>query len=531
MTRSWGSSYKSILVASRRGWMLAVGAMLCTGFAQADQTTRFEIDEFRVEGNTVLPVRDVEAAVYDFLGPGRTPDDVEKARTALEDLYQTRGYPTVTVAIPRQAAGGVIRMVVTERRVGRLRVTNAQYFEPDAIRKATPSLAPGTVPNIKDVRRDMLALNRQPDRSVTPDLRPGREPNTMDVDLTVKDQLPLHGSLELNNRQTADTTPLRIVASLSYDNLWQRGDSIGLFFQVAPENTADALVYSVSYTFHIPGTDLSVLVSYLNSNSDVATIGGTNVVGKGQILGARLLVPLPGGDGFTQSIVAGMDYKDFAQDLTLSGFGNKVPITYYPVTISYNAEWVGEKSRSNLIATAVMGTSGIGSSLATFEQNRANAAPSFFYFRGSLAHTHELPWGLQFWTHAQVQWTKDPLVPNEQFAVGGADTVRGYLEAEALGDNAAVLQSELRGPSVAGTIGHGLNELRVHIFADLGQAIIGQPPTGTRSHFGLSSIGIGVRARFANHASASVEDAFVLSDATTTRHGANTVLFRLQGDF
>jgi hemolysin activation/secretion protein len=255
------------------------------------------------------------------------------------------------------------------------------------------------------------------------------------------------------------------------------------------------------------------------------------VVGKGQILGARLLVPLPGGDGFTQSIVAGMDYKDFAQDLTLSGFGNKVPITYYPVTISYNAEWVGEKSRSNLIATAVMGTSGIGSSLATFEQNRANAAPSFFYFRGSLAHTHELPWGLQFWTHAQVQWTKDPLVPNEQFAVGGADTVRGYLEAEALGDNAAVLQSELRGPSVAGTIGHGLNELRVHIFADLGQAIIGQPPTGTRSHFGLSSIGIGVRARFANHASASVEDAFVLSDATTTRHGANTVLFRLQGDF
>ena len=137
--------------------------------------------------------------------------------------------------------------------MGRLRVTNAHYHEPDAIRGGAPSLAPGTVPNVNDVRRDMLALNRQPGPVVTPELRPGRDPDTMDVDLNVTNSLPLHGSLALNNRRSADTTPLRLVGSLGYDNLWQRGDSIALFFQVAPENTADALVYSGTYTFRVPG--------------------------------------------------------------------------------------------------------------------------------------------------------------------------------------------------------------------------------------------------------------------------------------
>ena len=57
----------------------------------------------------------------------------------------------------------------------------------------------------------------------------------MDIDLNVKDKLPLHGSAELNNRASADTKPLRVNASLSYDNLWQLGHSVGASFQRAPQ--------------------------------------------------------------------------------------------------------------------------------------------------------------------------------------------------------------------------------------------------------------------------------------------------------
>jgi hemolysin activation/secretion protein len=505
--------------------------------AFADTPGHFDINEFRVDGNSVLPTRDVERAVYNFLGPARGTEDVERARAALQDLYQQRGYPTVTVEVPRQTSqSGIVRLVVTERPIGRVRVTQARYFEPEVIRSGAPSLAPGTVPNINAVQRDMRTLNQWPGRAVTPELHPGRDPDTMDVDLKVTDQLPLRGSLELNNRRSANTTPLRLNGALGYDNLWQRGDSFTFFAQVAPQNPADALVYYVSYTFRIPDSALSLVVSWLKSDSNVTSIGGTDVVGKGQVAGFRLMMPLGGSDGFTHTLSAGADYKNFAQVLSLNGSGNEVPLTYYPVTIAYDAGWSGAASRTNFGISGVFGTPGVGSSAATLDANRIRATSRFSYLRASLSHEHDLPWGLQIWARAQGQATGDSLVPNEQFSAGGLDTVRGYLEAEALGDNAAVLQVEARGPSLAqGALarvsGGRIDELRPFLFADVAHTSINSPLPGQQRAYTLSSIGFGLRARVMGHVGAELENAYAAGGGPTTRHGADVVLFRLFGDF
>ena len=496
------------------------------------QPRHFDIDEFRVEGNTLLPDEEIEATVYGFLGPDRTAADAEKARAALEDLYHKKGYPTVTAELPRQTIDtGVIVLTVTERKIGRLRVVGAQYYEPDAVRKDAPSLTPGTVPNMNQVRRDIVALNQQSDRSVTPVLKAGSAPDTVDVDLDVDDKLPLHGSLELDNRQSTDTTPLRLSGSLRYDNLWQRGDSASFFFQVAPQNPSDALVFSGSYLFHIPGSKLELLASYLNSDSNVTSVGSTNVVGKGQIYGLRLLVPLTQEEGFIQTLSVGMDYKDFSQALTLAGQGSHVPLHYYPVTATYQANWSGKQSQTALTAGVVAGTRGLGDNNAVFDDNRFDAEANFFYVRGALSHTHELPWGMQAWARLQGQASAEPLVPNEQLSVGGEDTVRGYLESEVLGDSGAILQMELRGPSLAERIGPPVEEFRLHAFVDLAHTSINDPLPEQTRYYSLGSVGAGLRVRFFDHLSGTVEDAFVLSDGATTRAGSNRVLFNVLGDF
>ena len=194
--------------------VLLAGLPIGAAVAQKVAAT-FEVDEYRVEGNTLLPGEEIEAAVYDFLGPGKTAADVERARAALDALYNKHGYPTVSAEIPRQGiADGVVILKITERTVGRLRVTGSKYSSLDAIRKGAPSLAEGSVPNINAVQHDLAALNLQPDRTVTPVLRAGKAPDTVDVDLQVQDQLPLRASLELDNRSSADTRPLRLSGSV-----------------------------------------------------------------------------------------------------------------------------------------------------------------------------------------------------------------------------------------------------------------------------------------------------------------------------
>src|SRR6202040_2810348 len=87
------------------------------------------IREFRVRGARHLPRGVVEETVYPFLGPGRTANDVEQARGALEKAYQDKGYQTVSVQIPPQTpTRGIVVLQVTEQPVGRLRVRNSRYF-------------------------------------------------------------------------------------------------------------------------------------------------------------------------------------------------------------------------------------------------------------------------------------------------------------------------------------------------------------------------------------------------------------------
>lgn len=85
--------------------------------------------------------------------------------------------------------------------------------------------------------QDQLAqASRSPDRRVTPLLRPGSRPGTMEVEVAVEDELPLHGNIELNNRESPDTTPTRIEAGIRYTNLFQRQHSADSTMSYHPRN-------------------------------------------------------------------------------------------------------------------------------------------------------------------------------------------------------------------------------------------------------------------------------------------------------
>jgi hemolysin activation/secretion protein len=225
--------------------VLSVWGFLVSGFtsAQSSSSQTLDVWEFVVDGNTVLDDETIESTLAPFMGPSRTAGDVDKARSALEDCYRDKGYRTVAVTIPQQkAADGVVLLKVQESRVGHLKVIGSKYHSLDRIVESAPSLAEGKVPDFKAVQNDLVTLNQQADRRVTPALKAGARPGTVDVDLVVEDSLPLHGALELNNRYSQDTSKLRSLASLSYDNLLQRGHSLSLSFQTAPQNPDDAKV-------------------------------------------------------------------------------------------------------------------------------------------------------------------------------------------------------------------------------------------------------------------------------------------------
>ncbi|MFO1440400.1 MAG: ShlB/FhaC/HecB family hemolysin secretion/activation protein [Verrucomicrobiaceae bacterium] len=457
------------------------------------------IQEYRVRGNTKLRAIDIEKAVYPFLGPGRSENDIEQARQGLEKAYRSLGYQTVYVEVPRQTgARGVIFLNVVEAPVGRLRVKGAKYFLPSKIKEQATSMAEGSVPNFNEVQKDIIALNRWRDRKITPELRQGVVPGTVDIDLIVEDKNPFHGSLELNNIHNANTVPLRLNGSLSYSNLWQLGHTIGTSFQVAPEKQSDGTVLSAYYMMPLEN-EWSVMVNGSWQDSNISTLGGGAVIGKGQVYGVRFMKTLPAEKGWFHSLSAGMDYKDFIQDVTAGGAVIASPIVYYPFTLSYSLSRVREHSFTEFNTSLVFHLRGMGGSQNEFAARRFAARDNFFYLRGDLTHTHDLPGGLQLYTRVQGQASPSALINTEQIAAGGINTVRGYLIATQLGDSGIMGTMELRSPSFIGDGKDKGNEWRAYFFTEAAQLYVNNTLPAERRTHSLASIGVGTRVRWQDH--------------------------------
>lgn len=505
--------------------------------AAAEEKPAFDLLDLQVDGNTVLEVEEIENAVYRFVGPGKTIDDVEKARQSLESLYREKGYATVLVEIPEQNVDeGVVRLQVVEGTIEQVTVTGSRYYSLGKIREAVPSLAEGKVPHMPTVEAQMARVAEDSaDRSVTPIFRAGSTPGKMEVEMRVKDQLPLHGGLEMNGRNTEFTTRTRLIGSIRYDNLWQMFHSASLQYQVSPENSDEVEVWSGTYVMPtgLADTRLAMYGIGISSNTQLgANVGGSSVVGSGLIFGARLVKPLPAVGDYLHSLTAGFDYKDFDQGVSLVGqdTGN-TPISYAPFMVAYDGTWRGEDRVTSLNLAGHFSVRGLGNDQQQFEDKRFKSSAGFFYFTTDLKHQQALPYDLRLLARASAQAANSPLISNEQFAVGGQQSVRGYHQTQQLGDHGLNLSLEVQSPSLTPGDWSAVDSLRAHAFFDWAYLWILDALPGTPSHYQLASTGLGLRTQIFRHFIGEFDWGYPLYQQGTVGVGEQRVDFRVAYEF
>lgn len=490
---------------------------------------KFDINEIDVEGNTVLSQLEIERALEPFLGPERTTADIESARAALEKAYATHGFQTVYVAIPQQTVrGGVVRLRAVEARIGRVDVKGVDEGARERIRAGVPTLAEGAVPNVKELNAQLVRLNsRRAGLQVTPQMTPGTQPQTIDVGLDVSDEFPMHGSIELNNRYSRDTHQLRLQANVSYDDLWHAQHSLGLLYSVPPQARDDGEVYALTYTAPLSSSGARLSVTALNSNSNIAAVGTSGVLGKGRSFTATASLPLGGIDSYSHYLQGSWAYKHFENIISLEDQSDSAPITYYPLSITYGASYQGEVNRLTFDTGLTFSLRGLGSDRAAYDYSRFRADGNFAYWHAGFTWMRALPLGFELFGEVVGQRGNGPLVSNEQFSIGGDGSVRGYLQSEAVGDEGVRGSLEVRSPSVAPLLGESIDELRLVFFTDGARASLRDPLPEQQHRFVMSSAGLGLTAQAFGGLHASVFYAHPFLNASgITRPGERRVQFR-----
>ncbi len=291
-----------------------------------------------------------------------------------------------------------------------------------------------------------------------------------------------------------------------------------------------------SYTLRFSESPLTIALTGMRSSSNISTLGGIEVIGGGNSYGVRANWPLADRGNTLRSLSLGLDYKNFASKVNLGSNSILTPIRYYPVSFGYNSFTRDDNSSLQFDTNLTVALPHLGSDSETIDTNRYGARGQMIYGRSTIAYSYDLPRAFQFYAKTTAQLSDRPLISNEQLSAGGMDSVRGYLESEAVGDYGANGSLELRAPSLPDLLEKSkfvdhVQELRPFIFIDGASLHQHQPLPNSSRQVEMLSAGIGFNLNMLSRVNAVFDWSVPLVKGPSTDRGDSRLLFRLWTSF
>lgn len=471
------------------------------------------VQHFRLEGNTQLSEDDLRRTLSRYEGRDLTLGQMKELARNLTALYQKNGFFLTRVYVPAQTFNPeAVELRVVEGKIGNVKVEGAEYVPPDYVRERFLDSLGEEAFNSSRFQRTMILLNEVPDLNVKAVMQPGEEIGTTDVTLKVEDRLSLHGSVDYNNYGTPETGVNRVGLGVEAGNLLQVGDQFsarGVIGFPSDQNT----FYQLQYQTPLDWDGTSMSVSYANGAFSVSQ-------GLGAILDVRGnadIVTL----GFSRALERQLDFSSNLglaishKDVRNSFFGGTVPFShdvYTSARLTYQADWRSAPGRTLLQTSWTQGLGGTGSGDPLV--SRLGASGGFSHFNLDVVRVQNLGTGWYGVLRGSGQWATQPLYLAEQFAVGGPDTVRGYNQAELLGDDGYVLGAELRWSPFH----DNLDAFQVAAFIDHGGVRLKRPLPGELPNGAtLTGAGVGLRWGLSSESNLRLDLGFPIAPSSNRR--------------
>jgi len=501
-----------------------------TAFAadeKPDAVPRFDIKGYRVEGNTIISEGNLESILSPFTGKERDFGDVQEALDALEQAYRDHGFSMVSVALPEQELDrGVVRLKVNENRLGKINIEGNRYFDQENIRRSLPELNQGETPNLNAVSRSLKIANENPAKKINLQLLNSDKENEIDATIAVKDETPWKIGITADNTGDKQTGRSRTGVLLQHANVFNRDHLLTLQYITSPEKMDKVSIYSLGYRvpLYSLGSSIDLIGAYSNVDSGTisAASNSMDVSGKGTILGIHYNQNLNRIGNYEHKLTLSLDYRAYENNVDFLGnqLGNNV--TVHPVSLTYAGTLAVDKVNAGFYLTDLQNLPGRWDGRDTaedIEKARPGAPRGYNIFRYGANLSYAI--GADWQTRVQFngQYTNDPLVPGEQYGIGGATTVRGFSEREFSNDQGYSGNVEIYTPDLSKLFGVNAFQSRLLMFYDRGYVSRKDPMPGDTVSTEIAGIGPGLRITDGKRFAISVDCGFVVDppDENTSR--------------
>ena len=407
------------------------------------------VERFEVEGSTVFSPEEFAQVLAPYTKKQISFAELFQARSAVTQLYIKRGYITSGALIPPQTlGGGVVKIQVVEGSLEAINITGTKKLDPSYIRDRI-TIRTGKPLNQKQLLSALQLLQLNPlIQNLSAELATGSRPGTNILEVNVTEAQTAHIQLLTDNGRSPSVGSFRRQVQANEANLLGLGDNLS----VAYSNTDGSNSLDTSYTLPLNPRDGTLSFSYGTSASDVIEPPfdrfDINASSRYYELTLRQPVIQTPSQEFALGLTAARRESEalFSPEGRTIGFPSPGADERGRTRVSalqFFQEWTARNSNSAIAARSQFSL-GIGALDSTINATAPDSR--FFSWRGQAQWVRLLATDTLLLVRTDVQLADRPLVPLEQFGLGGINSVRGYRQDALLTDNGAFTSVELRLP-------------------------------------------------------------------------------------
>jgi hemolysin activation/secretion protein len=421
---------------------------------------RFTVKSFSIEGVNILPEAEVQLALRSWVGVPVSFDDLQRACDAIQNLYRSKGYTVQAILPPQKIADGVVKILVTEAKLGKVVVENPQgptrFSKERAAEYITYANTQGNPLNMDKLERAIVILNETPGVMVSSQLEPGDKDGETNVRVQLTQPNLVQGRVEANNYGSRTTGANQGVFALNLNGPLGIGDSASVngIFSEGSQYVQGAI--------SVPGSEnglrLGLAGTYLQYKN-VSNYASTGGAGDAWTTGLSAAYPLLRSQGANLNTSLNYDIKSYNNRNTItSSTISAYNINNISVGMSGNmVDGIGYGAVSSGSVTAVFGYLNIlGTSLANYSMYTVpNTTPTVYQpitpstfskltLSGNRNQQLTEDGETTLYTSLSGQFASTNLNSAEQFYLGGPYGVRAYPVAQSGGAQGGLFSLELR---------------------------------------------------------------------------------------
>ncbi|WP_243902443.1 ShlB/FhaC/HecB family hemolysin secretion/activation protein [Aetokthonos hydrillicola] len=412
-----------------------------------------KVSRFEVFGSSVFSRKKFAEITGNFVNKPITFAELLQVSEAITQLYRDKGYVTSGAFIPAnqtfKATGSVVTIQVVEGSLESIHVSGLKHLNPEYVRSRL-RIATHKPLNVNKLLKALQLLQLNPlIKNISAELAAGSTPGGSVLDVKVGEAKTLSAQISLDNNRIPSIGSFERQIQFNNASLFGLGDNLS----IAYANTDGSNNVNFDYTFPINAHNGTLEFNYNYTDSKVIEKPFDILDIKGTSQDFSLTLRQPISQTPTEEFALGLTASRRVSDV---GFlealvGQRQPFPE-PGAINGNTrlailrffqDWT-KRSNKQVLAARSQFSFGVDAFDATINQKAPDG--TFFSWRGQTQWVRLLAPDTLFIARADAQLSDRPLVPLEQFGVGGQRTVRGYRQDLLLTDNAFLASLEFRYP-------------------------------------------------------------------------------------